>query len=1287
MERSSGGAQRLVFARGLLLTALIVCTIPVRAAIQTVGNVTNVTLTVDGTNGNTTANFWLDNGGEAAVTPVAADVVRVRYYFTSLWSKEEPMIAKQPSFWPALTNSVSFTDQGGTYLIQTPQLNVIVTKSPFKVDFQDPSGYYLLQDDHSEFDASYAYSGQSGWTSQDFKLKCLKKLTTNQAFFGLGEYGGALNRRGLELECWSEGTYNWSEFNNPEYMNPPFFYGVQPASGATPAFVYGIFFNNPCRPLFKFGTQFADKYSFEAGDGQLDYFFLGGGASHSMISVIDRYSELTGRPTLLPKWAFGYQLSRFSYLNQSWVQYLADAAVANNIPLDAVYLDIDYMNVNADNNPTAPNVLHQLTTDSNFTNPGGMVSYCANTGVKIVPLIEPLLETQDPLYNEANTDLHFIKDNGANTVVGNIYLGPMSWFDFTSTPMQAWWQNKIANWMSTFPFAGIWNDIDEPEGGDQIPSNGLLWCDGRYGLSTTDSRRQWSNEHNYFGLRCAATSYGALLAQNPNKRPFVLSRSGSCGLQRYAVSWSGDTAANWTYARTCIRFGTSAMISGAAWYGHDLGGFAGTVDGELLTRWHEWGALLPFFRNHSRKGDNVWPDGNQGREPWRFPDPYQSAMRSCIQFRYQLMPYLYTLAYNASQTGEPMNTPPVFKYYADQNTASLNDYEFMAGDYLLAAPVYNQGDTTRTVYLPYAPGVGWYHWWSNVRYSGGNTVTVSAPLGQLPLFVRSGAIIPMGPTMQSTSQFQPNYMDINCWPEGSSSLTLYEDEGEGWGYTNGVYASVTFNSSRTATNWDFTIGARQGSYQPGHTNYFIYVYNPSTVQDVQLNGAPLAQVTNLSTAAAGWMMTSDGKLGIKVADAGAAQAVHVDWGSNLGSSVPYGAMTVAGTFLNPQWNAAASNMVLVAADTWQFDATLANVTNFQFKFAANGSWTTNWGENNGSQTQFTVPLAGTGKLGGASNILANGTFNGTYRFTFNDQTLAYSVAPLLASPYAAMTVAGTLNNWNAALTNMLLVASSLWQYDTTFPAGTNVQFKFAANGTWTSNWGDSSQAQTNPPLAGAGQSYGSNITANITTAGTYRFTFNDQTLAYSLAPLQASPYANLTVVGTFNGWNPGLTNMLLVENRTWQYDAAFPAGTNVQFKFAANESWAANWGDSSQTQTNPPLVGTGQSFGANISANITANGVYRFTFDDLTLGYSLQLLPMVPPRLNGQLISSNQACSLTFTNFPGDRFTVLATTNLNLPLDAWTALGSATETAPGQFQFTDAQATASTARFYRVRSP
>ena len=212
---------------------------------------------------------------------------------------------------------------------------------------------------------------------------------------------------GKDLECWAEGTYNWSEYNNPEYMNIPFYYGIQPVNGVVPSFVYGLFFDNPCRSLFSFGGPAANndatKSTFQAGDGQMDYFFFGGGTNHTMASVVDRYSQLTGRPTMLPKWAMGHHLSRFSYWCQSWVQSLADAATSSNMPLDAVYLDIDYMDT--DDNPNAFGPLQQLWLNPNadgngamcnhFPNSPAMVSYCGAKGVKIVPLIEPWLEPSD----------------------------------------------------------------------------------------------------------------------------------------------------------------------------------------------------------------------------------------------------------------------------------------------------------------------------------------------------------------------------------------------------------------------------------------------------------------------------------------------------------------------------------------------------------------------------------------------------------------------------------------------------------------------------------------------------------------------------------------------------------------------------------------------------------------------------------------------------------------------------------------------------------------------------
>lgn len=854
----------------LFISAIVAGHHEASAAVVNAGNVTGLTVTTNSNNGNIVASFALSNGGSVEVTPFAPDVVRVNYHWVGPFDTAQPMIAKPFTNWSF--TSTTITDQGSKYLIQTTQLDVEVEKTPLKIHFKDKSGFYLLQDDFVEFDSAYNYTGQRGTSSS--KLKCRKIMPTGQAIFGLGEYGGPMNRRGKEIDCWNTGTYNWGEFTNPTYMNIPFFYGVQPAGGGNPSFVYGLFLNNPCRPLFKFGTESGDRYSFQAGDGRMDYFFFGGDADHSMKKVIDRYSELTGRPTFLPKWGLGHHLSRFSYDSQTWVQEIANDAGVNDIPLDAVYMDIDYMDANGDGN-IGDGQLRQLTTNFKFPDPAGMIDYCNTRGVKVVPLIEPWLQPGDPLHGEANAQFHFIKDNGGNTVTRGIYVGNVSWFDYTSTPMHTWWRAKIINWLNTVNFSGIWNDLTEPEGGDQIPHDGLLWLDGQFGASNTDSRRFWSNERNYFGLRCSKQSYDTLTEKYPNKRPFVLSRSGNAGLQRYAVSWSGDTAANWFYHKTTIRFGMGAMIAGAAWYGNDVGGFAGSPSAELMVRSTEANMLTPFFRNHGDKNA-------ANREPWRFSDPHRSMQRELIKFRYKLMPYFYTLAYESTQNGEPMNVPPVFDYYNDIQTHSQNDYDYLVGDFLLVAPVYNEGANNRTVYLPYKDGVSWYYWHNNQQHGGGQSVNVSAPLGTCPLFVRSGAIIPMGPSMQYANQFQSGWMDINCWPDGESEFTLYEDDGETWDYLSGEFSKRRMVSSRTDAAWNFTIEAKQGTYDTGARDFYIYCYNPGTavVQAVKLNGVFLNELANFDDAPQGWRW-SNGRIGVKVPDNGAEAAVDVIWGDEI----------------------------------------------------------------------------------------------------------------------------------------------------------------------------------------------------------------------------------------------------------------------------------------------------------------------------------------------------------------------------------------------------------------------
>ncbi len=1102
---------RLILS-GLIFVFVVAVGGAVRAQTNA-GAITNMTVSVDATNGDSYYVFWLNSGGLASVTAFADDVVRMRFSYNGFWAKEEPMIAASLEAWPAEANTI--TDQGTNYLLQTALLNVVINKNPFRVDFYDRlGGYALVQDDPTnaiQYNTSYQMpawvtSGNNVPTGIS-KLKCTKLMPSNQAYFGFGEFAGPSNRRGLTMMCWNHQSYKWGDNQNPLYMNTPFFYGVQPAVGNTPAFAYGIFFDNPCRATFRMGSQSSYQYSFEAGDGQMDYYFFGGGTNHTTEAVINDYSYLTGRPTMLPKWAMGYQLGRHTYWDQNWVQYIASTATASIIPLEAIYLDIDYMNYGTDTTHMTTGPLKQTTVNTSYyPDPYGMITNCASYHVNVIPLIEPWLETSDPLYTGEATNLDFIKSNSGVEFVGGIFVGNVSWFDFTSTPTTNRWQADEVKWFNSVPWGGIWNDLTEPEDNDTIPINALTWLDGRYGNATgsgADTRRQWSNEKNYFVLASASSSYSVLRTVYPDRRPFVLTRSGNSGVQRYAAGWSGDTGATWYYNQACIRLGANTMISGQANFGHDLGGFAGSVTGELLTRCHEWGALLPLCINHSEKGDNVWPDGNQGREPWRFTPSqnypaadgtnYYALMQKNIQFRYQLMPYLYTLMYDSTIDGKPMNTPVFFNHYADNNTLSQNEFDFLCGDYLLAAPIYTQGTTTRTVYLPST--CDWYYYPNNVRYSGGESVTVSAPLGTLPLFVRADAIIPMGPSMQYANQFTPDYLDLDCWPENSSSFTLYEDEGEGWNYTNGVYALTTFSGSRTSNTWDFAIGARQGSYNPGARAFHVYVNNPDPVQDVLLNGSPIGQVSGTNSAAPGWFVTGDGKLVILATDTGSNQTIHVDWSP----ASAYTTMTVAATFNN--WNPALNNMQYAGDHFWLYDVTFTGQSNLQFKIAANGGWATSWGETNGAQQPLTAPVSGIAKLGGPTNIVLNGTYNGPYEFTFDDRTLQYSVRPLYDSPYGFMTLAGTFNGWNQTLENMQLAADDTWQCVVGFSNVTNIQFKFTANGTWATNWGETNHSQTSftAPLSGSGKPNGStNILINAVLNGEYQFTFNDQTRAYSV---------------------------------------------------------------------------------------------------------------------------------------------------------------------------------------------
>ncbi|MBU1692855.1 MAG: DUF5110 domain-containing protein [Verrucomicrobia bacterium] len=965
-----------------------------RAAPQTNGSVSSVQVLTNALSGNRSFLFALSPTGVVEVTPYAPDVVRVRFHWDSLWEKEEVGIAKAFSNWPAF--SVNFSDNGSTqFVITSTQLRVEVDKTPyFNIQFKDPSGYDLLRARRIEYDEAYQPMDDSsynlvdyGWSwsvgnlPNGFKLKAVMEMPSDEAYLGFGEYPGPVNRRGHNIQGWNQDTYGWQEFRNPIYMTLPFYYGLRPASNGTPARAYGVFFNNPSRPTFRMGTEWADAYSFEAGDGQMDYYFFGGGADHTPFVILDRYSELTGYPAKMPRWAYGYHHSRHSYWVQHQVHTLVDEFRQYGVPLDAVYLDIGTQDSN-----------YQMTFNAGYTNVPGLIQYAEALGVRLVPLIEPLLKTSDPIYNEADTNLYFLKANNLSTYVGDNFLGSISWLDFSIADARTWWKSKMTNYLHQYSFAGIWNDLNEPNEND-MPLDVLYYLDGRYGggAVTNDSRKWHQVNKNTFNVRQTSLTYEALKERYPTNRPFVLSRAGWPGIQAYAGGWSGDNMASWDHLRHNIPLGVSVMISGQTMFGHDIGGFIGHPTDEMMTRWVQWGVFTPFARAHSMDSFEE-PD----RPPWAFSSPYFEIIREYIRFRYELMPYLYTLAHRSTTNGVPMNTPPAFHFRDDPNmylTNGLNEYDFMVGDSLLVAPVWTNGGRQRAVYLP--SGTWWYSYTFDTRHAGGQTVDVPASIASMPLFVREGSIVPMGPWMNYTDESLPSYLDIHVWPASSCEFTLYEDDGATTNYLAGQYAGTRMTSQTGTLSFSFTFEARTGSYDPGSRDFYVVAHDVPPVESVTLDATSpdrVAPADIRSSSGAVWSYEAAlRRLTVKVPDTGAQRVVQATY---RGSEVPapssysssYSNMTVAGTFNN--WNEGSRNMRKVTNYTWAAVLTLPATNLVEFKFVANDFWTTNWGDlNQGGQA---IPVSGTADSPGI-NIVATNLAAGLYTFRFDEQTLAYSL--------------------------------------------------------------------------------------------------------------------------------------------------------------------------------------------------------------------------------------------------------------------------------------------------------
>jgi alpha-glucosidase len=399
----------------------------------------------------------------------------------------------------------------------------------------------------------------------------------------------------------------------------------------------------------------------------------------------------------------------------------------------------------------------------------------------------------------------------------------------------------------------LWNDLNEPAA--NAMDEALYDFDGQ--------PRSDQQARDLYALRETSLTSQAQRERAPNTRPWVLSRSGYPGIQRYAANWSGDTLTSWDSLRVDVQTALSVGLSGQNQFGHDVGGFLGTPDAELFTRWLQFASLSTYFRTHSLQ--NVPP-----REPWRFGDPWTGINRAVIEQRYRWLPTLYTLHEAASRTGAPVLAPTFFHFPEDSATFA-QDSVFMVGPSLLVAPVITQAATTRSLYLP--AGNDWYDVATDVRYAGGQSVTVPAPIERIPVLARAGSVVVAAPVVQFVGESAAMQLTADIYGGPAGSFTLYEDDGASFGYQSGAFLRTRIDHALVGTRRIVTLLRIAGHLQPVARDWMVQVHGTSAAPSrVRSGSATLPHVASeaaLASVATGWFHRADGLLLVKVPDASA----------------------------------------------------------------------------------------------------------------------------------------------------------------------------------------------------------------------------------------------------------------------------------------------------------------------------------------------------------------------------------------------------------------------------------
>lgn len=742
-----------------------------------------------------TFNFQSDIGVVLRVHVIRDSVIRFRYGIDEHFEDDFSYAMREE--YNRGYDHLEFTETENYYSIKTELLDCRIDKFYNKVAIYTIDGEILCEDEKGfHWEENHQYGGNI--------VKMSKRVQQDESFFGLGDKPTHLNLKGHRFENWGTDQYGFQKHTNPLYKNIPFYIGLHHNQA------YGIFFDNSFHSYFDFAKERRTVTSFWSQGGEMNYYFIYG---PQMQRVVESYSDLTGVPKLPPLWALGFHQCKWSYYPEDNVREIVQTFKDKDIPLEAIYLDIDYMDG-----------FRCFTVNKEyFPDLKGMVSDFAEQGVKTVAIIDPGIKVDKDywVFQEGIENDYFCKRADGPYMRGKVWPGDCYFPDFTNPKVRDWWSGLFKELIEDTGIAGVWNDMNEPAVMEVESKTFPLDVRHDYDGHPCSHRKA----HNVYGMQMARATYHGVKKFIYPDRPFIITRSAYSGAQRYTSTWSGDNVATWEHLQIaniqCIR---SAM-SGFSFIGSDIGGFTERPTPELFARWIQLGVFHVFCRVHS-SGDH----GEQ--EPWSFGQEVEDIARKYIKLRYELLPYFYTNFYTHVEEGTPILRPLVMENQDDINTHYRLD-EFFVGKHLFVCPVVQPNALGRRVYFPRG---NWYNYWTNEVIAGGHETYVEADLQTIPFFVREGAIIPKYPPMNYVGEKPIENMKLEVYyKHGEETSELFEDKGNGFDYKKGVYSHKTFKqigNDKQLSIYQF----KSGKYFTDYQNYEIkFIGLPFTVTEIKID--------------------------------------------------------------------------------------------------------------------------------------------------------------------------------------------------------------------------------------------------------------------------------------------------------------------------------------------------------------------------------------------------------------------------------------------------------------------